>query len=164
MKPLEVLFDAMTGILAITNGVAEAVDSLATNFNKITQAFKDFDITKPFESIKEITDEIGQVGSGTATAFEDGFNEIFKKGKVGRKEITRSMQDAGQEGGLSLVDGIVKGAEKEKEKLQELDLLDRSVFEVPVEDTEFRFDNVVKLAEDAFAQIEAIPLPELVRR
>jgi hypothetical protein len=112
MKPLEVLFDAMTGILAITNGVAEAVDSLATNFNKITQAFKDFDITKPFESIKEITDEIGQVGSGTATAFQDGFNEIFKKGKVGRKEITRSMQDAGQEGGLSLIDGIIKGAEK----------------------------------------------------
>ena len=81
---------------------------------------------------------------------------------MGRKDITRSMQAAGEEGGELLVGGVIASVEKEKDKLQELDLFDRSVFEVPVEDTEFRFDNVIKLAEDAFKQIEAIPLPDLL--
>ena len=71
-------------------------------------------------------------------------------------------KEDGQKSANNFVQGFTEGAKKEKEKLQELDLLDRSVFEVPVEDTEFRFDNVIKLAKDAFAQIEAIPLPDLL--
>lgn len=161
MKPIEVLFDAMTGVLAVINGIAKSIDTLVISFNEVTTAFKDFDITKPFESIKEITKEIGQVGSGVATAFKDGFDEIFADDTI-TKKIKENVETAGVQGGVSLVDGIVEGAEKEKEKLQQLDLFDRSVFQVPVEDTEFRLDNIVKASEDAFAKIEAIPLPDLL--
>ena len=160
--PFRILMNIATGTLATINGLTKAIDSLVSNFNSINEAFQNFDISKPFKSIENITNEIGKVGSNSATAFKEGFDEIFGKGKVGRKDITRSMQAAGEEGGELLVGGVIASVEKEKDKLQELDLFDRSVFEVPVEDTEFRFDNVIKLAEDAFKQIEAIPLPDLL--
>ena len=111
MKPIKVLFDAMTGVLAVINGIAKSIDTLVINFNKVTTAFKDFDISKPFESVKKINTEIAQVGSGIATAFKDGFDEIMEDQTIS-ETIKENVETAGVQGGVSLVDGIVKGAEE----------------------------------------------------
>ena len=116
--PFRALNDMATGTLATINGLSKAIESLASNFNSINEAFQNFDISKPFKSIENITNEIGKVGSNSATAFKEGFDEIFGKGKVGRKDITRSMQDAGEKGGESLITGVVTGA---KEAAKEVD-------------------------------------------
>jgi len=109
--PFRALITVATGFLAVINGVAKSIDTLVSNFNTIKTAFKDFDITKPFESLREITIEIGEVGGGIATAFKDGFDEIFADDTITEK-IKENVQTAGEEGGEDLVDGFVEGAEK----------------------------------------------------
>ena len=155
---------------------ASATNWLVTsqiNYNKqLEEALKDPNAPREYiayleEAIK--TQEEQQqtqdlINQNAITGMEE-LDEFYKKftESLGGTFEDLFNKEAGNKAGESLVDGVVDGVEKEREKLQELDLFDRSVFEVPVEDTEFRFDNVIKLAEDAFAQIEAIPLPELLK-
>ena len=171
--------EATAQLEVFANNTDKSVQALVANENGLLS------LQEQYEALNVILKETGQLdGSykeGTSATkealerlsstiekiskLESEYNDLRKDGVDLDEEYQNFIASsgvAGEEAAEQFTNNFTSGVEKEKDKLQELDLFDKSVFQVPVEDTEFRLDNLIKSTEDAMAKVEAIPLPKLL--
>ena len=88
LSPVSAVVSSLKSLVGVFNGVVNVVyefnDAISLAFNNLKQAFKDFDITKPFESIQNLDFTVAKYAGGKlADAFLDGYKEVVDNEDLG---------------------------------------------------------------------------------
>ena len=84
VSPISSILSMLTSLAGVFNGLVNVVysfdDAVRQTFRNFSEIFENFDITKPFESFKNIDfSGVKTAGSNLANAFIDGYNEVVEE-------------------------------------------------------------------------------------
>jgi len=107
----------LNGLLSIALETGRTFDLLLISFANLVAAFRQFDPTSPFESMKNITIKAGalagnfkHIGKNLGEAFKDGFMDVwlFKEAVLDKDEVDETNEEA-EKKGRAFAESIAKG-------------------------------------------------------
>ena len=138
VAPMKGLVKIFTVFVAVINGTTKSIKSFGSNaltiFEALKKLFENFSLKNPLESFKNldingIKTAFAKVGSESATAFKDGFDEIMKNTEIDvaspesvedetKKKSVEDLTEKDKEAIKTLVEKI-EALQNERKQLQE---------------------------------------------
>ena len=116
----------LNGSISSANGFRLTLVQIAIEFARIITAIQNFDITKPFESAKNI-DVIGlaasflNVGKNVGNAFTEGFNQVWNfEAEAIKEDDTKKTVKKAKATGRALAEGIGKAFAIDSPKIDQI--------------------------------------------